>query len=441
LDFYDSHAADAEKLAIPGKECTGHEEERGEEIPTACMLASSTKLVPKEDPEPDNPDKTAANLEPDKPHPTPNAFKDDDSYWMSATKHKDEWLGVQFENPTDVLMIKMQVLNIGQAPPAFVIEKSMDGENWARAAEVLDTRDWADKLQTFKWAPMDTAPTSVFAIRSQKDPSWCVGVKEIPDPEEPELVAPTSIDFETILEMQRCTDKKNTQFWYFNKDGRLLNAAGDEYMAHAKYAAGGPAPGFPMSVGRCVGECTDKENMWDFYEYTGGSKGGFMRFQAEGRTNHMLTPPTTGNDKKIAAGPVIVHRCGKNNAAVADIADCPEMEYARFELSPMFQVEPNKQAINCSPYSHSHAEPQICNNQLLAQALCAKDKKCMAYNWVDDSAEGANKDQVWLCYEIHDVHLKTERDPLTGWELGIRMGFSEDLIEEYEETSATKREL
>merc|ERR1711971_886176 len=91
LNFYDSHAADAEKLAIPEKECTGHEEERGEEIPTACMLASSTKLVPKEDPEPDNPDKTAANLEPDKPHPTPNAFKDDDSYWMSATKHKDEW--------------------------------------------------------------------------------------------------------------------------------------------------------------------------------------------------------------------------------------------------------------------------------------------------------------------------------------------------------------
>ena len=37
---------------------------------------------------------------------------------------------------------------------------------------------------------------------------------------------------------------------------------------------------------------------------------------------------------------------------------------------------------------------------------------------------------MWTCYELHDVHSKTENDDLTGWELGIRLGFSEDLIEE-----------
>ena len=68
-----------------------------------------------------------------------------------------------------------------------------------------------------------SAPSSVFAIRSQKDPSMCIGARPIPDPEvshqshlepeadrthfmlnclqEPELIAPKPIDYDTALEV------------------------------------------------------------------------------------------------------------------------------------------------------------------------------------------------------------------------------------------------
>lgn len=441
LSFYDSTAADAKPLAIPDVECTGHEEAQGKKPPTACMLASSRKLVKKEDPNPNDKDKTAANLEPDTPHPTADAFKaGDDTFWMSNTNQKDEWIGVQFENPTDVLEVKMKVTSIGNSPPAFVVEKSFDGEEWARATEVLNCKEWAEKIESFAWKPMDAEPTSVFSIRSQKDPSLCIGAKPIPDPEEPELVAPKPIDFKTPLEVQRCDDTKNTQFWYMNKEtNRLVNAAGKEYIAHMDK----PEAGAAMSIGECNKDCASlTEIKSDIFAYSPGSAGGLLHVKDEGKTNLVVAMPE-GSDKKIAKGTVTVAKCGNDKTKSANVANCKDLTNAQFELSPMFLIEKNKRAINCSPYSHSHAKPVPCKTQLEAQALCAKDKKCMAYNWVDSSYSGAEKDLVWLCHEIHDVHLKTEKDPLDGWELGIRAGFSEDLIEEVRalKTRATSAEF
>jgi hypothetical protein len=433
LSFYDSAADDAQPLAIPEGECTGHEDPK----PTSCMIKSSTKEVPKEDPDPSNPDKTSANLLPDTPHPVADAFKDgDDTYWMTNTKIKDEFIGVQFENPTDVKKIKMKVKDLAHSPPRFVVEESTDGDNWARAVEVTNTKDWDEKITTFSWTPMDATPASVFAIRSQKDPTFCIGARPIPDPEEPELIAPKPIDFDTQMEVQRCSDASIPQFWYFDKsNGRLHNAAGEIYIAQVGGGGNGtvptdasvaPAVGTGMSIGKCTNNCA--EDQTNLFAYSESLMGGFLRLSTPGWQNLVIAAPTTA-EGGIAEGQVTIGKCGNNGNNAAALSLCEDMTHAQWELMPMFQIENNKKAINCSPYSHSNLEPTSCTDRQTAQALCAKDKQCMAYNWVDSSATGDVKEKVWLCYALHDIHLKTENDDLVGWELGTRSGFAEDLVE------------
>merc|ERR1711998_268543 len=61
ISFYDSTAADAQPLTVPvDTECTGFEDPK----PDACVIKSSTKEVPKEDPDASNADVTANNLLP-----------------------------------------------------------------------------------------------------------------------------------------------------------------------------------------------------------------------------------------------------------------------------------------------------------------------------------------------------------------------------------------
>ena len=71
LSLYDSVEDDAQPLTIPAGLITGHEDTQPEE----GMIQSSTKMIPKEDPDPGNSDVTAANLLPDTPHPIEDAFK------------------------------------------------------------------------------------------------------------------------------------------------------------------------------------------------------------------------------------------------------------------------------------------------------------------------------------------------------------------------------
>jgi hypothetical protein len=191
-----------------------------------------------------------------------------------------------------------------------------------------------------------------------------------------------------------------------------------------------------MNIGKCKDDCNDADIKNDKFKYQPGAQGGLLRVSVDGMANIVVTAPMSA-DKKLTKGEVVLADCGKVKTEAADKKNCDELINARFELYPMFQMEPNKKAVNCSPYSHSHTKPMKCETQLDAQALCAQNKKCLAYNWVDASAEGDEKDLVWLCYEIHDVHLKTEKDALVGWELGIRLGYSEDLIEEVKTKSTS----
>ena len=72
MKFFDSDLENAFPLEIPSVTCGGFEEEEGKEAPKACMMASSTKLVPDENKPTSG---SVKNLPPLKPHPIENAFK------------------------------------------------------------------------------------------------------------------------------------------------------------------------------------------------------------------------------------------------------------------------------------------------------------------------------------------------------------------------------
>jgi len=73
-------------------------------------------------------------------------------------------------------------LDIAHSPASWVVEKSSDGDNWNRVLEVTISKAWDKAPVTYTWAALDKLSASVFSIRSQLDPSMCLGVKEIPDP-------------------------------------------------------------------------------------------------------------------------------------------------------------------------------------------------------------------------------------------------------------------
>ena len=142
----------------------------------------------------------------------------------------------------------------------------------------------------------------------------------------------------------------------------------------------------------------------------------------------VIAAPVNGK-KQIQAGYVKLGKCGESGKTAASIKLCGNMPHAQWELAPMFQVEKKKQAISCSPYGHKNTDPLPCHSSKQAQILCAKDPKCIAYNWVDKTALGNHQDKVWLCQELHDIHLTTVKKPLDGWELGTRSGSAEDPYE------------
>ncbi len=70
-------------------------------------------------------------------------------------------------------------------------------------------------------------PPSVFAIRSQKDPAFCVGVKtrkQIPDDDDSPII---DIEEGAVLELQKCMDDVVTQWWSFDVNRGILHNAKD----------------------------------------------------------------------------------------------------------------------------------------------------------------------------------------------------------------------
>jgi len=155
------------------------------------------------------------------------------------------------------------------------------------------------------------------------------------------------------------------------------------------------------------------------FAYSDSVNGGFLR--TKGAPNLVIGPKGKQVNGSI---PLILNACGQNPQVAASLRVCAEETHAQFELLPMFDIEPQKEAINCVPYSHQLSEltgPKEADSQQEAQRLCAADNACSAYSWAKSSAVGDVKNKVFLCTKLHNVHAGVE-----GWELGVRAGRAYD---------------
>merc|ERR1711935_376000 len=98
----------------------------------------------------------------------PNAMDGSyDTVWESEDGEPGQWYGIKFAEKKDIKAVVMRTPDMVKGPAACLVEKSEDGINWGRVAELNDMRDWGTKDQLFKLVPMDLLPPSVFSIRSQ----------------------------------------------------------------------------------------------------------------------------------------------------------------------------------------------------------------------------------------------------------------------------------
>merc|ERR1711998_636737 len=154
----------------------------------------------------------------------------------------------------------------------------------------------------------------------------------------------TPIDFGTELDVQRCSDEKQPQFWYFDStNGRLHNAASSLFIARvggadssaSEIATDGseaPQVGAPMSVGKCTTKCPDDAT--NLFAYSDSAMGGFLRLAKDGWNNLVVQAPTD-SDGNIAEGQVTIGKCGNNGNTPATLSLCNDMVHAQWELSPM----------------------------------------------------------------------------------------------------------
>ncbi len=100
---------------------------------------------------------------------------------------------------------------------------------------------------------------SSFALRSQADPRWCLGVRPTPaeDPEDP----PIALMDDAVLELQPCADSRTTQYWQLRSDFFLANAADNTMVVRVRDPSGAtdrPFDGLALEMGKH--ECVTTED-------------------------------------------------------------------------------------------------------------------------------------------------------------------------------------
>jgi hypothetical protein len=344
-----------------------------------------------------------------------------DTVWESEDGEPGQWFGVKFAEKKDIKAVVMRTPDMVKGPAACMVEKSEDGENWGRVAELNDMRDWGVKDQLFKLVPMDLLPPSVFSIRSQFDTAYCVGVRtrmEDPDDEDSPII---HIEEGAVLELQKCLDDTVTQWWSFDVDkGRLHNAADEIFIADV---SGDLAAGSGFAISICRDGCPDATA--SEFMYSDSVKGGFVRSKS---VQNLVFHPKDGKFEEGVE--VTFGTCGSDPDIAAELDQCPDNRQDQWELLPMFAIEEGKHAIKCAPYSHTLATPDPATTRQEAQRLCAADIDCSAYNWANGAvADPQEANKVYECHKLHDVHPGVD-----GWELGIRAGRAYD--SPYKERSA-----
>jgi hypothetical protein len=331
-----------------------------------------------------------------------------DTFWSTSDKYKFEWIGVEFDAPQEVLSVKMQLTEEFMGPSMVIVEKSMDGEWWSRSTEITDMADWANSMVTYPLLPMNRVPESIFALRSQQNPHFCVGVRPTPHPSD-DKADPYPLFEDAKLEIQICNDKTNTQYWQLAESTRpmLKSAADQSFVMHIN---GSTAAGSEISVKQCLDGCPEGFDD-DIWQYAENAAGGLM--YDKNQPNLVLAPKGGVLEEGVE---VVFEACGAEGE-LADASACSDKSSARWELLPMFVLEPGKQTIACAPYSHDNVEPSAADSRAAAQEACAANPECVAYNWADGSAEGILKNKVYSCTAMHEIH-----SGMSGWELGVRAG-------------------
>jgi hypothetical protein len=353
----------------------------------------------------------------------------EDTIWESEDGEPGQWIGLKFAEKTDIQSMVMRTPDMVKGPSGVIIEKSDDGETWGRVAEITDMRDWGIKDQLYKLVPMDQLPPSVFAIRSQFDTAWCVGVRtrmQDPDDEDSPII---DVEEGAVLELQKCLDDTVTQWWSFDVNRGILHNAKDSIWIVKPN--GTVADGTGFSIGKCTDGCPEADD--SKWMYSDSVLGGFLRSKASvggvEQANIVLAPK--GNEFKEGVE-LVFGKCGDDPNVPATLDTC-DFKEAQWELLPMFALEEGKEAIKCAPYSHTLQKASNAATRQEAQRLCAADIKCSAYSWADSTGEQVNAntgkkdggnpfaDKVFLCHQLHDVHSGQ-----TGWELGVRAGRAYD---------------
>jgi len=299
--------------------------------------------------------------------------------------------------------------------------------------------DWGTKLTMYPLVPMDNLPpVSSFALRSQEDPRYCLGVRATKpkDPEDPDI----PLSEGALIETQECSDGATTQYWMLNSRNLLVSALDNSYVVHSKALQKGEA----LSVKKY--ECVTPDGKgqkeqcpkWldaDKYAVNGGAKGGLI-YSMGAKTGNMVL--SFGKLKKSV--PAQLEACGSVGSAGANVANCGALSLASLEFKPMFLTEMNKMAIGCAPYTHSLTiKPKVAKDEKIAMALCAKQADCLAYNWASQDAvcpstppcESKYKGHAWTCTALHEIHSAQN-----GWSLGVRAGKLEPFVEEEQARSA-----
>jgi hypothetical protein len=363
---------------------------------------------------------------------------DESTHWRAEDKSNGQWIGVDFGdgNAQEVQSVTIKTTSASTSPPQFIIEKSTDGLEWARVMEFTDPKAWYDAAETYSWRSLDSVPPSVFAIRSQLNPLMCIGVKETPDANDPENGAPTPIMTGASLEIQLCDDMRTPQWWSFDQvRGLIHNAADMEWIldVNATLLPDGTTGPFPnYLIGECppcdknvnpsctscvtrgyernpdaapFGATTDLPQDVNNFEYLEGDDGGLLKLKngvtkpaSEGGGQvhlDLILSPENADVNSIAVGDLVtLVSCGGDETTSGDIPvnieKCPTLKHAQWELLLMFNMEENKKAVNCAPYSHSHAAPILAETKQDAQRACAADIDCAVYNWDSGATKTAH---------------------------------------------------
>jgi hypothetical protein len=356
------------------------------------------------------------------PNDGAKAFDGDEATgWQAAGMDSGEYIGLKLAEAAEVRSVKIFQKDEQHAVKQTVLEKSINCATWARVAEFPEMSDSYATLATYTFSSVDKIPSGVFQIRSRVDINMCIGVQ--PADEELEDIADgvpqKSLTPGNAIQVQTCNVDVLPQFWSFDEDGRLVNAANDATNIQLVLNdAEKPEEGGEMKLDTCDDGCPDINSSFKFNE---GSGDGFFYHKTE---QSFILAPKDGN---LANGvPLVMTACqpadgcpdsddGEPNCPTASIDICADKTFAQWDVPPMFTIETGKKAVNCAPYSHSLTAPIPANSRLFAQKACAAKPSCSVYMWSDESAP-EDEHKAWLCERLDIVYSGK-----TGYELGFRV--------------------